>query len=284
MQGRAIGLRTVGVMLALSWVLIWVASPQAADAAATNAVSAQQAETLGLFTNGVGNGMHVVYTHANFDALMRPDGYLMIYPKDKGQRIGQPLVMGLYAYYVNEVDQIGRPMVSFKDARKPLTNPATVELTGKLTDDVDYCVTFTFEKNVISVRGYGKDPAGIKFPTTFRMGVSVPPYCSFPPDTPQAERAAKLRGLAFMTRTGQKQASYPYASGALMVGPVEKCWISGPVYGARRLSFEGKSPETAPMQPYVYPYMAPHSGYFIGIYKSDRESKKIGERFTITIQ
>lgn len=290
MRDYSFGSRTLAALL----LAIFVGSIQAADnapagKAATGTVSVasrptKEAAPLSVFTNGIGKGMHAVYVHANFDALMRPTGDLTIYPKDKGQRIGNPLTMGLSALYNTRSTTASRPMATFENDKGPLMNPAAITLRGKLVDDVDYEVTFTFEKNSISVRGYGKDPIGLELPTGFHFLIEVPPYCSFPPDTPQTERAARLKGMAFITKAGPKQVVYPYASGTVMGEYVDKCWISGPVYGARRLSFEVKSSETAPMRPGIYDNFAPYNGYLIDMAKRNIESKKLSERLVLTIQ
>jgi hypothetical protein len=273
----------VGVLLSLAFV--WAVPAWAAAGTGVVAVtSAQQAPRLTAFTNGIGNGMHAVYVHANYDALLRPDGYLFVYPKEKGQRVGNPLTMGLETMYIGNVRAIGRPIATFDNDKGPLMNPARIELTGKLEDDIPYGVSFTFEKNSISIRGYCKDPPQSKTPTSVNLVVGIPPSHTFTAETPQAEREAKLKGMAVVTRTGQKKSVYPYANGAVMAGAAEKCWIDGPVYGSRKISFDAGSPDTAPMRPWIYEHVAPYNGFVVRMFKQDPSSKKLGERLTVTIQ
>jgi hypothetical protein len=280
----------VAFVLSMTGITLQAADPAAADKAATGTVAVAQTATaqapqyLSMFTNGIGKGMHAVYTTPTFDALMQSNGYVMVYPKDKGVRVGKPLTMGPYIFYRGNVTTVGRAIMTFENDKGPLMNPATVELKGKLEDDVDYSLTYAFDKTGVSVRGYGKDPKGLTPPTIFRLAIWVPGCTNFPPETLQADREAKLRGLAFVIRSGQKKTVYPYANGAVYAAPAEKCWIEGPVYGARKLSFEVKASDSAPMYPWIYDNAPPHNGYIIYMHKSSIESKKPGERLVLNIQ
>ena len=280
--------RTGGLLL--TGAAVWLAAAQTTAGAETLSPKGStqgQSRNLSVFTNGPWKGAHAVYTNAIFDAVMSANGRLDVYPKDKGVRIGRPLWMGLRCFYRTSTERYGeRNMATFEGDTGPLMNPKMIQLRGKLDDDVDYSVTFMFEKNSISGKGFLNDPQGLKPPTAFRLGVSVLAYTNFPPDTPMAVRQDKLKGLSLVIREGGKKNFYPYAKGTTIPWrPEEKCWIEGPVYGPRKISFEVKSDDTAFMHTYIYSGMAPYEGYFVGMYyKSQAASKKSSDRFVLTIQ
>jgi hypothetical protein len=266
-----------------------VAPIRAAEVKSTGTVdgaggSARKPKYLSVFTNGVGKGMHAIYVAPNFDAVVQSNGYALVYPKDKGARIGKPLSLGLNAFYRGSVHTIGRPIASFDNDEGPLMNPATVELTGKLDDDVDFSIAYDFDKTGVALRGSVQDPESLKAKTSFRLYMGVPSYTNFPPETLQVDREARLKGLSFVIRKGQKKFVYPYANGAVFVAPAEKCWIEGPVYGVRKLTFEVKATKAVVMSPWIYTQAPPHNGYTIYMSKKDPKSKSPAERLVLTIQ
>jgi hypothetical protein len=280
-KGKAMK-KTTGLML-ISMVVFCAALTRAADPAATEA-SVRESEGLSTFTNGIGQGMHAVFVTATFDALMLPNGQVLVYPKDKGERIGNPLTLGTSIYYNDAVTSVERRMVTFANDKGPLMNPATIDLRGKLEDGVDYTLSYTFDKTGVSIRGYSRDPPGLKYPTIYRVAIWVPACTNFPPETLQTEREARLKGLSFVIQSGQKKVVHPYAKSALYAVTAEKCWIEGPVYGTRKLSFQIKSPDTTTMHPNIYSHSAPYGGYALFMQKSNAESRKPSERLVLTLQ
>jgi hypothetical protein len=289
MREQAMKMKTKGSILVAGLCVVIVAGTGGAETTSTGTVaaadtSARKPDVLSIFTNGIGAGAHAVYVTPKFDAVMQPNGHVFVYPKDKGVRIGKPLTMGHHLHYRGTLGKMPRPIVSFKNDKGPLMNPATLELSGKLEDDVDYSLTFDFDKAGVSLRGYVKDPAGLTTPTVLRLAIWMPAFTNFAPEVLQADREAKLKGLSVVIQSGPKKYVYPYAKGAVFAAPAERCWIEGPVYGARKLAFEVKAPKAAPMHPSIYENTAPCSGYTIYMLKQAMDSRKPLERLVLTIQ
>lgn len=47
------------------------------------------------YADGKWKGMHAVYEHAHFDAMMNDRGHVTVYPKKDGKRVGKSLSYGL---------------------------------------------------------------------------------------------------------------------------------------------------------------------------------------------
>ena len=130
------------------------------------------------YADGKWKGMHAVYEHARFDALMNDRGHITVYPKENGKRVGKSMTFGLGCYYHNTLftpaRHTGRPIKEFHTPPKPQKQPKEVVLSGLLEDKVPFDVVFKFKDNKIEARGWIKDPPDIRDRTRFRIGVTVP--------------------------------------------------------------------------------------------------------------
>ncbi len=260
----------------------WV-KDKAAVASGPVTVKKPEAENdLPVFSGGKWHNYHAAYVAKNFDAVIDKRGNVLIYPKDKGKRVGKPLSYGLRCYYydttINPPIHTGRPIAKLSFVPEPSVQPKQVTLCGLLKDLVSFNVTFEFSEKGVKSWGYCTDPADIRDKTYFRLGANVPASHAFTDEVSLAERAEILKGWRVVAEpvSGSRK-EFAYADSIRGMGHRSGIVrIAAPVYGSRKLRFVTGDEDNAPLQPYIYSGYCPWQGYFVGMYKKtmgDRSSK-----------
>ena len=149
-----------------------------------------------------------------------------------------------------------------------------------------FWLNFEFSENKISVGGYCEDPAGIVYPTLFRMGASIPASHDFGSEISFEERSRILKGWNVVCKPSSGNVrKYAYnASLSSLGGRTEKLSIDAPVYGKRKISFRTKKFEDTPMLAYIYSGNQPWQGYSVAMYKKDSTDRNNKIRLEINIR
>ncbi|MDD5706917.1 MAG: hypothetical protein PHR35_13420, partial [Kiritimatiellae bacterium] len=152
-------------------------------------------------------------------------------------------------------------------------------------DDVPFEVTFEFKANPISSHAWLKDPGGTRFPTTCRVGVSVPQSHDIPAQMPMSEQRELLQGYELRVKPVEgKEAIFPYSKSLPGIGMRAKfVEIVGPVYGSRKITIKATATARAPIIPWIYQGFAPWQGFFVGLYKDDPDARVAAQRIVLTI-
>ena len=265
------------------WIKEAEAGPQQTDGIAAD----KRRGSLPVFTDGEWKSKNAVYQHENFDAVVNSSAGLTIYPKEDGKRVGKSLGVYLACYYsdLKIGSSMGRGIVHFELAPKPVMEPDKLAYEGKLKDNVDFGLYYSFHDNKISASGWCRDPKRILYPTIFRIVTSIPKSHDIPSDMRTTEQEELLEGYEFVTRSvGGQKTMYPYCKPARMGGRVKSAWIEGPLFGARKVKFEAQSPKEAWLVPWIYSKYAPWQGYCIQLFKEEHDSKSKGHRIKIAIE
>jgi hypothetical protein len=114
------------------------------------------------------NDAYVYYEATKFDAVMDAKGYLRVYPKSNGQRVGQPITFRLVTAY-NDPDMKGRPIKSWEGPARPQVQPSSLVLRGHMDTDSVATYSIAFSPDDIQFRIQVEDPKEISYPTDIRL-------------------------------------------------------------------------------------------------------------------
>lgn len=199
---------------------------------------------LPVFADGEWKGKHAVYEHANYRATMDANGTLSVRCLDGGKDAGASLTcwqLRCYYHTPHKVHEQYRPVIRFDKPPKPAVKPSEIVLQGLLQDNVPFKVEYKFSGNKITVAGGCADPAGIEFPTRFRLQSNIGSSWNIHPFVPQTERIEMLKDcvLTIKARDGNrlKTTKHPYYECMRFMSDMEEAEISGP-YGRRKVTLD----------------------------------------------
>ncbi len=199
---------------------------------------------LPVLRDGPGEGQHAYYSHAHFDAWVRPNGRLYIHPKEEGERVGR-------AFFVRPrvIETVsGHPsarVYDFLDYQAPTANPRTVSfkvLARRDDKELTYQVEYTFDQNTICSTIEIVEPR--RSDRSFRASHSFrfPRVENIPAAMPQTERVQLLEPhiLRWRSTGGGGWQEENFYDARTLRGRVDDAEISGP-WGERVVNFSGEN-------------------------------------------
>ena len=264
---------------------IWIKKHEATSGNGTAIKAASSENLLPIFSGGRNNGYYAVYRADKFDACMKENGRIDIYPKSKGIRVGKPIEYFMQCYYYfGDSGHDVREIKCYYNNLKPVEQPKMLTFIGELEDNVKFTVTYEFAPNGIKSYGYCKDPAGIKHETVFRIRADVQELYKI--EEKPADINKKMDGWKLeITPIAGKKLKYPYTKAISILGmDSKKVVINAPVYGDRKISFKTGKPADAPIVPYIYTSNYPWQGYTIQVIKKKNDKKSKSEYFQMLIE
>jgi len=211
---------------------------------------------LPVFTNGLWQGQHAVFTNANYDAHVGPGGNLAIYIKDKGgQRIGQGIgLIGLVVIKYYDADETspearykGRLFQTFVDPAPPQANAASITIHARYQDDTDLEGLYVFSNNTITVMFSGRDAPKTKFPSGVCFDTGLPPSHQIPADLEQSDRVKLLKNCVLRAHVQDpvkkhyRNMEYPYYDAATLGGYIDEAVLVGH-FAPRKVTLRMRKP------------------------------------------
>lgn len=262
------------------------ATPAAAPATAA-APAKPKAPSLPVFEDGPEKGNNAVYKKPKFEARLHGNGALEIQCMEKGQPQGKPIkIYPAYGYTDSAKKWHARTVKEFTVAPQTTMTPKKIQFEGVLDDEVTFGVVYEFQMNQIFAYGWVVDPAGIRYPTNYKMNCSFVPVKDYPPATPVAERKKDMAPYSVtVSPVSGKTQKFPYGDKANGMACVAKnVSIQGPLYGAmNKVSVSAFQPSKAPLNVWIYTDYAPYMGYNVALGKVDKASRDPNQKMVFKV-
>ena len=164
-------------------------------------------------TNGPDQGCYVVFKSKKFDALMLASNLnVLVYLKDKGERIDKPIEIGNRFVYTPTATQKRKDpedLMKFKGVRKlapPALNPAKVVITAVSEENVTLIQTWKFADGKIEVENDLKNYSTSALPT-MRTYIQWPRTHRFTPNIEKSERDQAVAGYSMRWHAGKTEST-----------------------------------------------------------------------------
>jgi len=239
----------------------------------TGAVTAPSpAAELAAFADGPWKGMNAVYQGRLYDATLDAKGSVVLYPKDKGERVGKPIVLAFGCHYYDPVKKntVVRPIAEVSAAPpQVLARSGSVKLTGRFADDVRFTVDLRFTETAVAIEGEIKDPAGLTPASNLGYHAHVQPTHNPPAEMALEQIKALMPDWTLvLTPMKGKTQILPYWKSLNPQG-VERAQIRGP-WGARQVTIKapgviqrGTKVQVAGYLS-IYQGFAAYTGFYVG--------------------
>ncbi|MBN1558243.1 MAG: hypothetical protein JW951_08865, partial [Lentisphaerae bacterium] len=269
----------------------WGAGESDAGAEPQPAVAEQKAaNTLRAFTEGPWKGYNAVYQQALFDAALRADGDVVVFPKEDGKHVGKPIRVAMLVAYQEASGALRKRRVttltSDPDPRPRLRPETEITLEGTVEDNVAFTLTYAFEKNSVAAWGHLSEPETLEIPSLLSIGAYFPQSHEIPLQMPMDEQR-KLLGdykLVFEVLRGE-DVEIPYYSMDGIPLRSRSVTLVGDLYGSRRIEIRARDDNDAPLERMRnFFHRTPYEGFFLGIVKQEADSKAANEAFEIRLE
>ena len=226
---------------------------------------------LAAFADGKYKNYNTVYEGREYDALLRRDGIMLVYPKDKGERLGKPVQVYMACHYVNAQRQhIRRPIVTLSEAPEPavVTRPPRLRLRGKFEDNVTFDMEFYLKDDKVTVEGSIKDPRGLEFPSYLQNRLQMTATHKFPETASLDEIKAATDGYELQVKSEEGREKFPFWKAMKRINNVEELKVTGPW---QHKSIRFQTPATKDRESslshyghfYIYTHNSPFQGFFL---------------------
>ena len=226
---------------------------------------------LAAFADGKYKNYNTVYEGREYDALLRRDGIMLVYPKDKGERLGKPVMVYMACHYVNAQRQhIRRQIASLSEAPEPsVTNrPPKLRLRGKFEDDVTFDMEFYLKDDKVTVEGSIKDPRGLKFPSYLQNRLQMAATHKFAENASLDEIKTATDGYELQVKSEDGREKFPFWKAMKRIQNVEELTVTGP-WQHKSIRFQtpaAKDRESGVSHYghfYIYTHNSPYQGFFL---------------------
>lgn len=248
----------------------WHEAKEAAEKG-TGAVKEAAEGKLSAFADGKYKGYNTVYEGDAYDALLRADGVMLIYPKENGERLGKPVQAYMACYYINAQRQhIRRPIISLSEAPQPSieARPPKIRLEGKFEDNVSFDLEFYCKDEKVTIEGSIKDPSGLNPPSYLQNRLQMTPTHKFAETATLNEIKTATDGYTLQIQSEDGRETFPFWQAMKSKNIVEELTVTGP-WKDKSIRFQTpaakdrKSGESYFGRFYIYPDNSPFQGFIL---------------------
>ena len=235
---------------------------------------------------------YAFYAQAGFDFVLDRHLRATFYPKDKGERVGKPIILSAPQFAVpgsKTPPKTPVKLVEFLDPLAPKAQAAEFEISGKLNNDALFGVKYKFAGNTLNLSCWMRNAPAAEGATPLVFQLTLPVTHTFTPNVEMADRKKAVDGWYIKTREkGEKDKnfksfSYAYWDMAKFKKEAQSMEVFGP-WGTRKLLVRTTGAGAGDfslesLQGHRYPYTG-----FDGQFKVPTSPKKKTESSTLVIQ